>query len=320
MLNWKFACIALLVGTSAPAAASQIVSLNVPAEAAGAFSGKRSKDTLVVQVLLDRSRFSPGVVDGMVGGNTRRAIRAFERANGLPEDGAIDPELMRTLLDQQSGDIFQPYTVTSEDVDGPFREVPEGMAAKAKLEKLSYETPLELLAEKFHMSQALLKALNPGADFSKQGTELTVIVPGSDDLQTEIARIEVDKAKNSVRAYSSTGELVARYPATIGSESFPSPDGSMEVRAVAPEPNYYFNPEGRDWGPDRRLTIAAGPNNPVGSTWIDLTKEGYGIHGTPEPKLIGKTSSHGCVRLTNWDAEELAKGVRQGTKVVFLET
>lgn len=116
----------------------------------------------------------------------------------------------------------------------------------------------------------------------------------------------------------SDGKLLASYPATIGSDRFPSPSGSMEVRAIAAEPIYYFDPTGRDWGPDEKLTIAAGPNNPVGSTWIDLTKEGYGIHGTPEPRLIGKTASHGCVRLTNWDAAELSRAVDKGTEVIFV--
>ena len=119
-------------------------------------------------------------------------------------------------------------------------------------------------------------------------------------------------------AYGDNGRLLATYPATIGSSTFPSPDGAMEVTAIAAAPTYHFDPEGREWGPGKKLTIAAGPNNPVGGTWIDLSKEGYGIHGTPDPKLIGKTASHGCVRLTNWDAAELAKAVSKGTKVEFV--
>ena len=127
----------------------------------------------------------------------------------------------------------------------------------------------------------------------------------------------MDKGRSEVRAFDAAGTLLATYPGTIGSDRFPSPDGSMEVRAVAPAPTYYFDPSGRDWGPGKRLTIAAGPNNPVGGTWIDLTKEGYGIHGSPDPRLIGKTASHGCVRLTNWDAAELGRAVEQGTTVTF---
>ena len=282
------------------------------------FSGSRSKAVLAAQVMLDHSGHSPGVIDGIMGGNTRRAITAFQRANGMTADGQLSPALLEKLRGAYSGNLLQRYTITAEDVAGPFVQIPDGMEEQARLEALAYESPAEGIAEKFHMAQSFLKALNPGADFGSAGSEITVVVPGKDKLAAEVARIEVDKAASALRAFNADGALVATYPATIGSGTFPSPSGSMEVRAVAPAPTYHFDPEGRSWGPDEKLTIAAGPNNPVGGTWIDLTKEGYGIHGTPEPKLIGKTSSHGCVRLTNWDGEELAKAVSAGTKVEFV--
>lgn len=282
------------------------------------FTGARTRDLLAAQVLLDHSGHSPGVVDGMMGGNTVRAIKAFQRANDMTADGEVSEALLQKLQTVYSGELTQRYTITAEDVSGPFVSVPEGMEDQAELDKLGYESPLEAIAEKFHMGQSFLEALNPDADFGSPGTEITVIVPGKSTLDAKVARIEVDKAASTVRAYSEDGALVATYPATVGSSTFPSPDGSMEVTAIAAAPTYHFNPEGRDWGPDKKLTIAAGPNNPVGGTWIDLSKEGYGIHGTPDPKLIGKTSSHGCVRLTNWDAEELSEAVSKGTKVEFV--
>ena len=314
-----FAVAAILVAGPCSAWAGDMVSLSLPKDVpSNIFSGPRSADVLLAQVLLDRSRHSPGVIDGLPGGNTTRAIRRFEQEHGLEADGKIDPQLLKKLLELHSGDILQRYTISEADVSGPFRKVPEGMEAQAKLDELSYESAAEALAEKFHMAQSFLKALNPGVDFARAGIEITVVVPGDDRMSAEVARIEVDKAASALRTYDAQGKLVATYPATIGSSTFPSPTGSMEVRAIAPAPTYYFDPSGRDWGPDRKLTIAAGPNNPVGSTRIDLTKDGYGIHGTPEPRLIGKTSSHGCVRLTNWDAEELSKSVKKGTKVEFL--
>lgn len=311
---------ALLLGAAPGAVAAQdIVSLSLPQSVpAGIFQGSRSADALLVQVLLDRTGHSPGVIDGVMGGNTARAIRAWQRAHDLPVDGKISPRLVRALLDAQGGDIVQRYRLTEADVSGPFVEVPGSMTAMARLERLAYESPAEKIAEKFHMDQDFLRALNPGADFGRAGTEITVIVPGDEQVGTPVARIEVDKGQSALRAYAQDGKLLATYPATIGSSEFPSPSGSMTVRAVAPDPKYYFDPEGRDWGPDERLTIAAGPNNPVGGTWIDLSKEGYGIHGSPDPQLIGKTASHGCVRLTNWDAAELAEAVSQGTKVEFV--
>lgn len=281
------------------------------------FGGARSREVLAAQILLDRSGHSPGVVDGVMGGNTVRAIAAFQRANDMQVDGRLSAALLDRLRAAHSGTLLQRYTISAEDVAGPFVVVPEGMEAQAELETLGFERPAEAIAEKFHMAESFLVALNPGADFSA-GSAITVIVPGKAELAAKVDRIEIDKAASELRAFASGGALVATYPATIGSSRFPSPDGSMEVTAVAAAPTYHFNPEGRDWGPDKQLTIAAGPNNPVGGTWIDLSKEGYGIHGTPDPALIGKTSSHGCVRLTNWDAAELAKAVSKGTQVEFV--
>ncbi|GAA4003527.1 L,D-transpeptidase [Sphingomonas humi] len=270
---------------------------------------------LEAQILLDRQHHSPGVIDGRQGSNTRRAVRAFEAQQGLPVDGKLDPEVMSRLRASSAEPLLIAYTITESDVAN-LVDVPPGMTAQASLDHLGYETASEALAERFHMSEAFLKRLNAGATYAA-GETIKVVRPRSTEIAEQVARIEVDKGRSEVRAFGAAGTLLATYPGTIGSDRFPSPSGSMEVRAVAPAPAYYFDPSGRDWGPDKRLTIAAGPNNPVGGTWIDLTKEGYGIHGSPDPRLIGKTASHGCVRLTNWDAAELGKAVKQGTAVVF---
>ena len=271
---------------------------------------------LEAQILLDRARHSPGVIDGKAGSNTRRAVMAFEQASGLPVDGVLDANVMERLRVGSGDPVLVDYRIAEADVEGLI-EVPASMEAQATLKRLGFETAREALAEKFHMSQGLLSRLNPDASFAP-GETIRVARPGKNESNAQVARIEIDKAGSELRAMDADGNLLATYPATIGSERFPSPSGSMEVRAIAAEPTYYFDPSGRDWGPNKRLTIAAGPNNPVGSTWIDLTKEGYGIHGTPEPRLIGKTPSHGCVRLTNWDAAELSRAVKQGTTVVFV--
>lgn len=294
-----------------PAALFVATAMHAPASAQ-----QGASRILEAQILLDRAHHSPGVIDGKAGGNTRRAVMAFERASGLPADGKLDPELMKRLRAGSGEPLLVDYRIEEADVTD-LVDVPDGMEAQAGLARLGFETAREALAEQFHMSQGLLGRLNPGAAF-KPGDTIRVVRPGANELGTEVARIEVDKAAGELRAMDAHGKLLASYPATIGSERFPSPSGSMEVRAIAPKPTYYFDPSGRDWGPDKRLTIAAGPNNPVGSTWIDLTKEGYGIHGTPEPRLIGKTPSHGCVRLTNWDVGELSRAVVQGTNVVFV--
>lgn len=291
------------------------IATNLPA---AAFSGARSRKILIAQVLLDRSHHSAGVIDGYAGGNTRRALEAFEAANGLPRDGRIDDEVMEKLSASLGSGIVTSYTISSEDVSGPFKPVPRSMKAMARRDALGFASAEELLAEKFHMSTGLLEALNPGAALSKAGTRILVVNAGDDQLSGSVARIEIDKAGSEVRAYDGSDAIVATYPATVGSSDFPSPSGTMKVAAIAPRPNYTFDPDDQDWGGDKALTLPPGPNNPVGGTWIDLGKNGYGIHGTPDPADIGKTASHGCVRLTNWDAAELAKAVQPGTtRVVF---
>lgn len=280
--------------------------------------GERDARVLAVQVMLDRSRHSPGVVDGYLGGNTRRAIRYYRMANDLPEGDSIDKELVGSLLDSQGGDVFRTYTISEDDVAGPFNDIPADFEAMAELDELGYTSPREKLAEKFHMDEKFLAALNPGTDFSEAGAEINIIAYGDDKLGKSLERIEVRKNDNTVAVFGADDQILASYPATIGSDEFPSPSGDVEVKAIAPQPAYYFDPEGRDWGPDENLKIAPGPNNPIGGTWIDLSKEGYGIHGSPEPSKVAKRASHGCVRLTNWDAEELAEAVSTGIPVKFI--
>lgn len=273
------------------------------------------------QVLLARARFSPGVIDGEDGENLKNAVSAFERANSLPEDGKLD-EAVWNLLVEDANVVMADYVITAEDAAGPFTPaIPkDDYAAMAKEKRLNYATPLEAMAEKFHMDEALLQALNPGVDFGRAGTKILVVSPPAEMLPTQVATVEVDKARNQVRAYGADGALMASYPATVGSSDMPTPDGEWAVNAVAKDPTWNYDPAKLNFGDKSlgKLSIAAGPNNPVGAVWIDLTKDTYGIHGAPEPKLVGKTASHGCVRLTNWDAKQLASAVKKGVKVVFV--
>ncbi|WP_091737077.1 L,D-transpeptidase family protein [Phenylobacterium immobile] len=282
------------------------------------------RDVLIrAQVLLDRAHVSPGVIDGQLGGNFTNALAAYERSRNLPADGKLDAQVWTMLLSDARPTVMD-YVITAEDAAGPFIEaVPKDYSDMAKLDRLAYTSPAEALAEKFHMDEALLRALNPAANFAVAGTTILVAAAGAaavDPVLPKVAAIEVDKSKQQLRAYDDKGGLIAVYPATVGSSERPAPSGVWAVRTLAPAPTYTFDPDRVTFGDASKgkLTIAAGPNNPVGSTWIDLTKDTYGIHGTPDPRLVGKVASHGCVRLTNWDAAQLGAAVHQGTKVTFV--
>lgn len=274
-----------------------------------------------IQVLLDRAHFSPGVIDGFDGENVTKAVSAYQAAVGLPVNGRADNALLEILSAADSDVVLSAYTITAEDVRGPFAPVPRDLEAMSTMATVGFESPAELIAEKFHMDIDLLRTLNPSANFSAPGTELVVTKAGS-GLATTVAAIEIDKPGRALRAYDKEGALVAYYPATIGSDAAPAPTGAYKVRAIAFDPTYSYDAARlptfgpREHGP---LTIQPGPNNPVGSVWIALTLDTYGIHGAPEAALVSKTQSHGCVRLTNWDAVELARAVRSGVPVRFLE-
>ncbi|WP_296820389.1 L,D-transpeptidase [Brevundimonas sp.] len=274
------------------------------------------------QVLLDRAGFSPGVTDGRYGENVRQAIAAFQRENGMTVDGRLSREVWDRLVAGSPQDAVSRYVLTTEDVAGPFTpNIPEGLEAQAGLERLGYTSAAELVAERFHMDEQFLREMNPNADFSRAGTEIFVTNPRRPQIATEVARIEVDRDEKAVKAFAEDGTLLAFYPATIGSQEQPTPEGRMTVNGVARDPTYTYDPRRVSYAGDRitrRLTIPAGPNNPVGLVWIDLSRDTYGIHGTPNPDIVGKNASNGCVRLTNWDAQHLAAAVRPGVVVEFV--
>ncbi len=285
----------------------------------GAVNGReRSPIMLRAQVMLDRAHVSPGVIDGRRGENTAHALAAYEQMHGMKPDGKLDKAVWQSLTRKAAPALVE-YTISKDDTDGPFIDhVPGSLQAMAKLDHLAYTSPAELLAEKFHMDEGLLKQINKGADFGKAGTTITVANVRGRQPRAEAMRVEANKQREAVTAYDADGHVIAYYPATVGSKSLPSPSGRVKVKQVVQKPKYHYHPDLNFKGvPDKRFTVAAGPNNPVGVVWIGLDKEGYGIHGTAEPAEIGKEMSHGCVRLTNWDAEELSRMVKPGTPVIF---
>lgn len=310
---------AVLAG-SADAAPVSAEAIETATYAGGELPSGQSALTAKVQVMLDRAGVSPGVIDGIKGGMSRSAIAAFERRSGLPADGAMDPQVWAALQPFAGGAITTDYTITDADVSQLTSHIPTDYVEKANMTSLGYTSVAEKLGERFHMHDSFIGVLNPGVPLTA-GATIKVIAP-SKPLRAKVARIFIEKGTNRVAAYDAEGHMVVNYPATIGSAETPSPSGTHKVRAVATNPEYTYNPAiNFTQGTNKSvLVLPPGPNGPVGTVWIALTKPTYGLHGTPTPSRLFVSESHGCVRLTNWDAEELAHMVQPGvTSVEFLE-
>jgi len=293
------------------AAVSHVTQVNAAVWQQGSNLSADRNLTVKIQTLLDRSNANVGAIDGQIGANTRKAIRAFEQIKGLPVDGNMDAQVWQALQTVASAPILMRYTITADDANQPFLNMPSDVADKAKMPSMAYASIIEMLGEKFHMHVNYLRALNRNSSFAV-GDQITVVDTGS-PAQMTVDHIEASKSNEMLYLYDANQQLLAAYPATIGSSDTPSPSGTHSIAVVVPDPNYTWSHEGESY------ILPAGPNNPVGSVWLGLSKDSYGIHGSPDPEGISRQSSHGCVRLTNWDARELMDNVKVGVSVKFVD-
>ncbi len=284
------------------------------------YLGSSRMQIAAIQTLLDREHFSPGVIDGVWGPKSQKALRAWQQKHGLPAIGEPDKSTFEEMGPLRRA--FQTYVVTEEDHEG-LAPVPATWMEKSRAERLGYETVKEKLAERFHCSRALLPYLNPKVDWPNPPAGTKLVVPNVKSVRLpEAARIEILLHEKTVQVLDTEGRVVAFFPCSIGRDKEKRPRGELHVTAWAENPTYYFDPAVFPEDPEARtigqkLIIPPGPNNPVGTAWISLSLPGYGIHGTPIPEDIGKTESHGCFRLANWNAEKLIRMVRAGLPVII---
>lgn len=287
---------------------------------------------LRAQILLDRANFSVGVLDGQAGQNTQKAVYFFQSQHGITPTGRLDSATYAALVARVGNlDGAKQVTLTRDVVRGPFVKIPSSVYAQQSLDCMCYQTLLELLDERYHTVAEVLRQLNPGVDWTNVEAGTRIWVPNTEEFDAEnpkrgssgarVARIHVSKSGEYVHALAADGTILFHFPTTVGSEYDPSPSGQYKVTGVEWKPVFRYNPALYSDVPDSKPTakLPSGPNSPVGIAWIALTKEHVGIHGTPRPDQLGITSSHGCVRLANWDVARLARNVRNGVTVSFLD-
>jgi lipoprotein-anchoring transpeptidase ErfK/SrfK len=280
---------------------------------------------LRAQIILDRNNYSPGVIDGRWGKNSEIAVWWFQRQNGLEATGELTKETYQALASRSgAAEALRQYTVTAADAKGPFTTIPEDVYEQEKLDCLCFESIAELLAEKFHTTEETLSLLNGGKDVAALREGESILVPNVQEHpagQKDVARLLVSVEGTYFHAYDAAGNLLLHAPTTVGSEYDPSPTETLKVTAIAFDPTFHYQPELFHEVPDEEpeAILKAGPNSPVGKVWMALSKENFGIHGTSDPASLGYASSHGCIRLANWTALQVANRTPKGTTVEFTD-
>jgi lipoprotein-anchoring transpeptidase ErfK/SrfK len=303
----------------------------VPAAESGVARAEPVSEREVItrlQIFLDQRSFGPGKIDGRWGEFVAKALQRYQKANGQNATGQINQGLQEQL--QRIFPIYTTYQLTQDDFNR-VGNIPYKPKEEAKVKAMLYRSITEFIAERFHSGENFISKLNKDINLDAAKPGDTVRVPNVPPFQIETLRevgslpvkpeftkrlIKIDTRYRMLDIIDGE-QLIGSYPITPGSQKLPAPIGTWKIVGIATMPWFRWDEAMLNHGErsENFYNIPPGPRNPVGIAWIGLNKRGIGIHGTNSPDTIGRSGSHGCIRLANWDAARVINQVTEGMTV-----
>ena len=282
--------------------------------------GPHPGGVLALQICLDRRGFSCNTLDGDYGRKTRVALATYCALKGIPVPVASGAGTVWSIYFPNEPALLTTQTITTNEV-AALVKIPTTPEGKAALKSMGYETLQEMYAERGHLSETMLRRLNPTLAWPNPPVGSQVVIPAFSEPPRKgpIASVlRVSLSRFEITAFGEKGDFLGLFPCSIAADKNKlPPEGELQVKNIVARPDYTYTPDRVSKnGHVARKLFPPGPNNPVGMSWIGLDLLGYGIHGTPKPDQIGRAESLGCFRLANWNAARLFAMCRSGTRVI----